>query len=110
MSSLPPSLVHVEDIENGFPLETLTGSLREFRDPRGTDLFARVKDFYRWQDLRRTHGLWPYSKSTEDAPKTTCSAKDDAGRGFHGVNFASQDYLSLASHPAIKNAAKTAID
>jgi 7-keto-8-aminopelargonate synthetase-like enzyme len=92
------------------PLEALTGSLREFRDPRGSDLFERVKGFYRWQDLRRQHGLWPYSKSTDDAPKTTCSAKDDAGRAFRGVNFASQDYLSLASHPAIKDAAKAAID
>jgi 7-keto-8-aminopelargonate synthetase-like enzyme len=92
------------------PIETLTGSLREFRDPRGADLLARVKDFYRWQDLRRTHGLWPYSKSTEGAPKPTCSAKDDAGRSYHGVNFASQDYLGLASHEAIKQAAKAAVD
>ena len=99
-----------EHREDDLPLETLTGSLREFRDPRGADLFARVKDFHRWQDLRRSHGLWPYSKSTEDAPKPTCAAKDDAGRSFRGVNFASQDYLSLASHPAIKDAAKTAID
>jgi 7-keto-8-aminopelargonate synthetase-like enzyme len=96
--------------KSDLPYETLSGSLREFRDPRGPDLFARVNDFYRWQDLRRSHGLWPYSKSTEDAPKATCSAKDDAGRAFRGVNFASQDYLSLASHPAIKDAAKTAID
>jgi 7-keto-8-aminopelargonate synthetase-like enzyme len=92
------------------PLETLTGSLREFRDPRGVDLLGRVRDFHRWQDLRRSHGLWPYSKSTEDAPKPTCSAKDDSGRSFRGINFASQDYLSLASHPAIKDAAKAAID
>jgi glycine C-acetyltransferase len=92
------------------PLETLTGSLREFRDPRGADLLGRVNDFYRWQDLRRRHGLWPYSKSTEEAPRPTCSAKDDAGRGYRGVNFASQDYLSLASHPLIKEAAKAAID
>jgi glycine C-acetyltransferase len=92
------------------PLETLTGSLREYRDPRGADLLGRVNDFYRWQDLRRSHGLWPYSKSTEEAPKPTCAAKDDAGRSFRGVNFASQDYLSLASHPMIKEAAKAAIE
>jgi glycine C-acetyltransferase len=92
------------------PLETLTGSLREYRDPRGADLLGRVDGFYRWQDLRRSHGLWPYSKSTDEAPKPTCSAKDDAGRSYRGVNFASQDYLSLASHPMIKEAAKAAID
>jgi 7-keto-8-aminopelargonate synthetase-like enzyme len=91
------------------PVETLSGSLREYRDPHGVDLFARVEDFYRWQDLRRQHGYWPYSKSIEDAPQPFCAARDDAGRSFHGVNFASQDYLSLASHPAIKAAAVAAI-
>jgi glycine C-acetyltransferase len=96
--------------DKSVPLETLTGSLREYRDPRGSDLFRRVEAFFQWQDLRRTHGFWPYSKSTDDAPKTVCAAKDDAGRPFRGVNFASQDYLSLASHPAIKEAAKAAVD
>ena len=61
------------------PLEALTGSLREYRDPHGADLFARVEDFYRWQDVRRQHGYWPYSKSIEDAPKPFCAARDDAG-------------------------------
>ena len=110
MSKLTPTFVDAGHREDDLPLETLTGSLREYRDPRGVDLFARVRDFHRWQDLRRHHGLWPYSKSTDEAPKPTTSAKDDAGRAFRGVNFASQDYLSLASHPAIKDAAKTAID
>jgi glycine C-acetyltransferase len=91
------------------PVEALTGSLREYRDPLGVDLFARVEEFYRWQDLRRRHGYWPYSKSIEDAPQPVCAARDDAGHSFHGVNFASQDYLSLASHPAIKAAAVAAI-
>lgn len=110
MSKLTPTSVDAGHREDDLPLETLTGSLREYRDPRGVDLFARVHGFHRWQDLRRRHGLWPYSKSTDEAPKPTTSAKDDAGRAFRGVNFASQDYLSLASHPAIKDAAKTAID
>ena len=69
-----------------------------------------MEEFYTWQNLRRRYGYWPYSKSTDEAPQAICAAKDDAGRGFRGVNFASQDYLSLASHPAIKEAAKEAID
>jgi len=110
MSKLTPSSGDAGHREDDLPLETLTGSLREYRDPHGVDLFARVNGFHRWQDLRRRHGMWPYSKSTDEAPKPTTSAKDDAGRAFRGVNFASQDYLSLASHPAIKDAAKSAID
>src|SRR5215467_12013217 len=99
----------MEDLK-GVPLETLTGSLREYRDPKGPDLFERVEGFYRWQDARRQQGFWPYSKSTEKAPLNMCAAKDDAGRRFEGVNFASQDYLSLSSHPAIKQAAKEAVE
>lgn len=91
-------------------LDPLSGSLREYRDPKGTDLFARVKPFFEWQDTRRQNGYWPYSRSTDTAPQPVCAVKDDAGTPIRGVNFASQDYLSLASNLAIKHAAKTAID
>jgi glycine C-acetyltransferase len=92
------------------PPEALTGSLRDYRELRGPDLIGRVGHFFRWQDLRREHHLWPYSRSTEEAPATLCGAREDTGERFSGINFGSQDYLSLASHPAIKDAARAAID
>ena len=92
------------------PVEALGGSMRDFRDLHGTDLIARVTPFHRWQNARRDHGLWPYSRSTEEAPLPICAARDDSGNRFRGVNFGSQDYLSLASHPAIKQVAKATID
>jgi 7-keto-8-aminopelargonate synthetase-like enzyme len=60
--------------------------------------------------LRRQHGLWPFSRATEDGPKTVCLAQDDRGLKMQGVNFASQDYLSLSSHPLIKAAAIETIE
>jgi glycine C-acetyltransferase len=92
------------------PEGALTGSLRDFRTPIGSDMLERVSGFYAWQDMRRQHRLWPYARSTASAPKTHCTAKSDAGETIEGVNFASQDYLSLASHPAIKDAAIEAIN
>jgi len=87
------------------PQAALDGSLRDFRAPTGIDFIARTEPFFAWQDLRRTHGLWPYSRSTASAPGARCVAADDDGRTFSGVNFGSQDYLSLSSHPRIKAAA-----
>ncbi|HEX5282399.1 MAG TPA: aminotransferase class I/II-fold pyridoxal phosphate-dependent enzyme [Micropepsaceae bacterium] len=91
-------------------LDPLSGSLRQYRDPKGADVVARVKPFFDWEDMRRQNGYWPYSRSTDTAPQPVCAVRDDAGRPVSGVNFASQDYLNLASHPAIKQAAKAAID
>jgi glycine C-acetyltransferase len=92
------------------PEAALAGSLRDFRSPAGADLTARVADFYTWQNLRREHDLWPYARSTSSAPTARCEARSDSGDAFSGINFASQDYLSLSSHPAIKQAAIEAID
>ena len=79
--------------------------MRDFRVPQGRDLLARIEGFYAWQDCRRTSGLWPFSRSTETGVSAECAARDDSGRNFVGVNFASQDYLSLSSHDAVKRIA-----
>jgi 7-keto-8-aminopelargonate synthetase-like enzyme len=92
------------------PPAALTGSVRDFRVPGGADLLGRTEGFFKWQNLRRQNGLWPYSRATEEGPSTVCSAQDDSGNKMRGVNFASQDYLSLSSHPAIKATAKETIE
>lgn len=98
-----------QGIDIGIPAAALEGSVRDYRAPAGPDLVGRTHDFYEWQDLRRRHGLWPYARSTESAPLTHCVALADDGREFSGVNFASQDYLGLSSHPHIKDVAIEAI-
>jgi glycine C-acetyltransferase len=92
------------------PPAALAGSARDYRSPRGADLQARIEGFYKWQNLRRQHGLWPFSRSLDERPATLTAARDDAGGHFRGVNFASEDYLNLASHPAIKQVAHDAIE
>lgn len=89
--------------------EALKGSLRDFRAKTGLDMIHRTDGFFDWQEIRRNSDLWPYAKSTATAPKTHCEAKNDDGTKIKGVNFASQDYLSLASHPDVKAAAIEAI-
>ena len=89
---------------------TLTGSLREYRVVDGANLLSRVDGFYEWQDARRREGYWPYGRSTDNGPQSACAIADDTGRRSCGINFGSQDYLSLSNHPAIREAAHEAID
>ncbi|MBL8550109.1 MAG: aminotransferase class I/II-fold pyridoxal phosphate-dependent enzyme [Hyphomonadaceae bacterium] len=91
------------------PEAALQGSMRDFRTPKGANLLERVNAFYEWQNLRRENGLWPLGRSTEAGPRRACAARDDAGNRMEGVNFASQDYLSLSSHAAVAEAAQQAI-
>ena len=75
----------------------LEGSMRDFRNPGGRDLLARVEGFYAWQNLRRENGLWPLGRSTDHGPHRRVTARSDSGDAMQGINFASQDYLGLAT-------------
>lgn len=97
-------------MDEKLPGAALTGSMRDFRVPGGADLERRVGNFFKWQNLRRQNGLWPFSRATDFGPRTEVLATDDRGIGMEGVNFASQDYLSMSSHPAIKETALAAIE
>src|SRR3546814_5099098 len=44
-------------------------------------------------------------RSTETGPRSKCFARTDEGELFEGINFASQDYLSLSSHPDVRDVA-----
>lgn len=75
--------------------------MRDFRVPTGPDLLTRCEEFFYWQDVRRQSGTWPFSRATEKGPTASCAVRDDRGILMDGVNFASQDYLSLSSHPLV---------
>lgn len=91
------------------PVEALTSSMRDFRMLHGCDLLSRSERFFEWQNLRRQNGLWPFSRATDFGPRAEVTAADDRGNMMEGVNFASQDYLSMSAHPAIVDAAIAAL-
>jgi glycine C-acetyltransferase len=87
----------------------LGGSTRDYRDPSGPALLERTEHFLTWQQARVAGGFWPYSRTLEGAPEGTASILDSQGCVREGVNFASQDYLSLATSADVKDAAIEAI-
>ncbi|TFW34665.1 aminotransferase class I/II-fold pyridoxal phosphate-dependent enzyme [Massilia horti] len=87
----------------------LDGNAAQFAQPRGADLMRRIDALESWHAARSSHGVWQYSRALDGAPHPIASIRDEAGAAARGVNFASQDYLSLASHPAILEAAERAL-
>ena len=88
---------------------SLRGSARDFRVPVGGDLLRRVEGFHAWQETRRRDGYWSFGRSTATGPRAVSIVAEDTGPRLRGINFGSQDYLSLSSHPAVAAAAVDAI-
>lgn len=96
--------------------DVLGGDVIQLRDLGKSEraLQSRGRVLTNWFDARYRQGLDPYVKFS-DAPIGPCTqAFDRKGKRIANaegmsVNFASQDYLSLSAHPAIKQAAVEAI-
>lgn len=87
----------------------LTGTTAQFSRPVGADLLARTQGLNDWREARSRHGVWQYARSLEGPPHPIATVSDENGVKTRGVNFASQDYLSLSSHPAVSEAASRAL-
>ena len=90
--------------------DPLRSSVTEQYDPVGSNLLDRWNDHQSWWDERLASFVDPCCKTTLGRIGTECEMRTRDGRVHHGVNFASQDYLSLSSHPGIIDAARHAID
>lgn len=86
-------------------IEFHSGTASDYFDAANISLVARWTPVGEWFHERGRQGLDPYQKSFDGriAPRVSGALRD--GRSFSGVNFASQDNLSLASHPALVDAA-----
>jgi glycine C-acetyltransferase len=88
----------------------LEGNLTMFKNLEGSHLLERLKPFYVWKNNVSDSNLWWLGKRNTSKPTNFCQGTDaDRKNSFNGINFASQDYLSLASHPEVKEAAIKAI-
>lgn len=99
--SFPPDGLAAADLGSGTARDHIAYS--------ETHLVKRWTPVGKWFHDRGELGLDPYQKSATGRILPSVSGVLRDGTPFSGVNFASQDYLSLSSHPAlVKVASDTA--
>lgn len=98
-----------DDIEALAASGALAGTAAQFAQPRGADLVRRAEALEAWCATRAAHGVWQYARALDGAPEPVASVREEGLPAARGINFASQDYLSLASHPAVVDAAARAL-
>ncbi|WP_225447016.1 aminotransferase class I/II-fold pyridoxal phosphate-dependent enzyme [Streptacidiphilus sp. PB12-B1b] len=80
-----------------------------FRTVGGAGLLTRNDPFLEWQRRRAEAGLWPYFRHFATALHPHAVVVSERGEVTEGVNFGAQDYLSLSTHPAVREAAVRAL-
>jgi glycine C-acetyltransferase len=89
----------------------LGGSAADYVDRRIPNLLDRWSGVHDWYQARRHARIDPYCRRSVSKIAPYAVAVDSSGRRLEGINFASQDYLNLSSHPAVIEAAcRTAQD
>lgn len=89
--------------------EAFTKHLGMFTHPKGAHLTERTRPLGDWINQRIELNTWPYSRALEASPSPLTRVKSQNGIVIEGFNFGSQDYLGLASHPSIHEAAIRAL-
>ncbi len=96
--------------ENSNEGAELRGSSFDYLTQPGTDLVAKAQAFHAWAQNRVAHGVFPYAKRLGGRPGATTELTLLDGQRHAGLNFSSQEYLSLARHPKVCAAAQAAME
>jgi glycine C-acetyltransferase len=88
---------------------SLNGSMLDYGHGEGANLLERLDAGYEWSQARLADGFDSFQKYIEGPVGTRIKAHLRDGTEVSGINFASQDYLSLASAPAVREAARDAV-
>lgn len=96
-------------LESSLVEEAFGKHLGLFAHPKGAHLTQRTRPLGEWIDMRTGLNTWPYARTLQQQPGSETRLESQNGRQVQGINFGSQDYLGLASHPAVHEAAMAAL-
>lgn len=91
------------------PIDVLEGVTSDYFDGKNPNLLDRWLPMADWLSMRLAGGVDPHCKTGLSRIGPRVRALDRAGKRLNGVNFASQDYLGLSSHPHVIAAAADAV-
>jgi len=98
-----------EDIQLSKEDLALSRTCVDFAQPVGKNLLKRTEDYNNFVNVRNETETFQFSRTLMTFPGPNAKLFDDHNREIDGINFASQDYLSLGAHPAIQEAAQKAL-
>lgn len=87
----------------------LSGLSNDYLDSSAPDILSRWQRHQQFWDARLAIGLDPYCRTSASRIGPECRVTTRGNETLGGINFGSQDYLSLASHPLVTAAAVDAI-
>jgi glycine C-acetyltransferase len=102
------SITGANDSEANHP-DAFAKHLGMFIEPEGSHLIERTRALGEWVRQRTELSTWPYARALDQAPGAMTRIKSQNGITVEGYNFGSQDYLGLSQHPAVRDAAMSAL-
>ena len=86
--------------------DALLGGSFLYRNPKGKTLDERYKPFNQYVDLLKLNGVYPYSRTVDSKLGAEVHLRNTwADEDMPCLNFGSQDYMGMTSHPAVMQAA-----
>ena len=100
--------VHNPGLDEAEAQYVLDGVTSDFIDPGVSNLLDRLQPLTDWLNRRLQYDVEPYFRSTNTKIVPMLATRSRGDKSYAGVNFGSQDYLNLSSHPAVIAAAQQA--
>lgn len=99
MSQSTSTAFKIPPFKEGISLQPKKDFIDLLKNVKGTNLFTRYYPADEYVRKAEDDGLWFEKRSLIGAPLNQIAIKDSKEQVYKGLNFASNNYLGLASHP-----------